>query len=165
MKALLLFLLCICLQSSCHAQEQQCSSDDEDIAGDYLRNHSGGHDAFFKIHGWRWHTLAVLREVRLIEKNLLSISNVTLQQLVDHTISFNLKGLQQVERNLFHPWLKEKISLVPHEAARLAFQHLIEYSIRQQELLTQGGNAMVGFGLVFSYLFYWVTTHIAFHLV
>jgi hypothetical protein len=145
MKLLLLFLLCICLQS-CHSQEQQCSSDDEGIAGDYLRNHSGGHDAF-KIHGWRWHTLAVLREVRLIEKNMLSISDVSLQQLVDHTISFNLKGLQQVERNLFHPWLKEKINLLPDEAARLAFQHLIEYNIRQQELLTQGGNAMVGFGL------------------
>lgn len=81
----------------------------------------------FHFHGWRWHTLSIVRDSSrlsvfarkcqsLLQKNddnnmgKLQQQRLELQKAVDHVIDFNLKGLQRIEGNVFFPWLKEKLT-------------------------------------------------------
>ena len=75
-------------------------------------------DREFKIHGWRWHTASVIRDLNRFEKVLLESKrrqwDVSEMASVKHRImkcysfvfDFNWKACMKVETELFLPWLK-----------------------------------------------------------
>ena len=74
----------------------------------------------FHIHGWRWHTLALLRDFSRLEKlaTRLSLSpTVTtdspdiISKAINHVVGFNWKGLHRIENQVFFPWLKKNLLL------------------------------------------------------
>jgi hypothetical protein len=86
----------------------------------------------FHVHGWRWHTLSLVRETKRLQKLAeryqirlssdeedASTSGATtnkkdaphpLKQAADYVVGFNLKGLHRIEADCFFPWMREKIS-------------------------------------------------------
>jgi len=89
-----------------------------------LKNHK------FHIHGWRWHTLSLLRDTNRLEKLALkllqSTSSLSSPSKVDdendtmsttsaidsaasHVIDFNMQGLHSIENDVFFPWLRNRL--------------------------------------------------------
>lgn len=119
-----------------------CTDKDESVATEYIKtNRLGGR---FRVHGWRWHTMSVIRELRLLQ-TLVSSSGKTeeVTQGFDHVVGFNMKGLNRVESKLFFPWLKEKLDLIPDEGAKQAFQRVLKTATKQQEVLKEKAQDMV----------------------
>ena len=67
--------------------------------------------AKFKIHGWRWHTMSLIREAqRLAQGTLLQKSpSTSWNTFTDYVVNFNLKGLHKIQHDLFFPWVKEEL--------------------------------------------------------
>lgn len=72
----------------------------------------------FQIHGWRWHTRSLIREVgrlhTLAAKSSLS-GTKQLQEATDYVIDFNLRGLHKVEADLFFPWMRQQLTSRPND--------------------------------------------------
>ena len=73
-------------------------------------------DVGFHIQGWRWHTLALRRELSRVGTLAQSLSrgadDKSLQGLVqatDYVVNFNMKGLHRIEKDLFFPWVRTQI--------------------------------------------------------
>ena len=135
--------------------ESVCTADDEAIASTYLlqqQQESKSGSGTYHLHGWRWHSMSVLRELRLLQK-LMQADEAEPQQppppraclsdLTQHIIGFNMKGLHQVETNLFFPWLKIRFDLIPDEKGRTAFQRILVTVLQYQQQLIQQGQLMV----------------------
>mmetsp|Transcript_5896 Transcript_5896/g.13004 ORF Transcript_5896/g.13004 Transcript_5896/m.13004 type:complete len:351 (+) Transcript_5896:142-1194(+) len=83
----------------------------------------------FVIHGWRWHTMSVLRDLDRLELLLCDVlsrqqealrdfasSRCTLERITaghDFTCNFNMRALQRVEEDIFVPLL---VRILPAEA-------------------------------------------------
>jgi len=69
----------------------------------------------FLVQGWRWHTMSLAREAgrlqelaaRLQGKNDSELS--ALQDAAEYVVGFNMKGLHSIEKDLFFPWVREKV--------------------------------------------------------
>ena len=120
-----------------------CSADDEGIISAYLQTQSP-RSTRYRVHGWRWHTMSVLRELRLLTNVIQrQPSPELLPELVHHTVGFNLKGLNQVESKLFFPWLTTKFNLISDEPSRKAFQRMLAGFEAYHKQLIQQGQAVV----------------------
>jgi hypothetical protein len=138
----ILILACCLLRS--HATDSTCPSEDELIALAYLREHTS-QKVPFRIHGWRWHTMSVLRELNILYKawTLGSTEYEGIVAAVHHTIGFNLKGLHRVETTLFFPFLSSKFDTISDSVVRKAFQQIL-FSVEQnQQSLLQHGKQLV----------------------
>ncbi|KAL3907327.1 MAG: hypothetical protein SGILL_008923 [Bacillariaceae sp.] len=72
----------------------------------------------FQIHGWRWHTRSLIREVGRLHKLALKTNPSSVQKLQDATeyvIDFNLRGLHNIETDLFFPWIRQQLTSRPKE--------------------------------------------------
>jgi hypothetical protein len=97
----------------------------ESVVEEFLSQNRHGYDDQFHIHGWRWHTLSFVRDSnrlhRLTNEVVKKVAHhhgnhddftkqiEILQVAVNHVVNFNLKGLQDIEENLFFPWLRDKL--------------------------------------------------------
>jgi len=74
----------------------------------------------FHIHGWRWHSLSLLRDFTRLEKLALKLSSPTstiplstrhdqITKAIHHVIGFNWIGLYRIEKQVFFPFLREKL--------------------------------------------------------
>ena len=74
----------------------------------------------FHVHGWRWHSLAFVRDAKRLERLALQLlqlgddalcqdDGVTLSRAAEHVIDFNLAGLTNVENDVWFPWLRERL--------------------------------------------------------
>lgn len=86
-------------------------------------------DGKFYVQGWRWHTMSLVREAGQLQQ----LAHKTAQQLAhhdphqssdaqdaalaavdqlklaaDYVIGFNMKGLHNIEKDLFFPWVRER---------------------------------------------------------
>ena len=172
------------------SEQFTCSSKDEAIASAYLlqqrheqedlqqRQHSSsisttiGHVGSYHLHGWRWHGMAVLREIKMLQRVLQQPpqdeyhddddETMKLQQsvvpsrrtscdvtsgvssLARYSIGFNMKGLHHVESNLFFPWLKMQLfHRIQDPTSRDAFQRILQTMMEYQEELSQQGQFVV----------------------
>lgn len=69
----------------------------------------------FYVHGWRWHTRSLIREVGRLHKLALktSLPNATsLQAAAEYVIDFNLRGLHKIETDLFFPWMRKQLTSI-----------------------------------------------------
>jgi hypothetical protein len=72
----------------------------------------------FHIHGWRWHTRSLIREVGRLHRLALktSLDNVgQLQEASDYVVDFNLRGLHKIEADLFFPWMRQQLTSLPKD--------------------------------------------------
>lgn len=137
--------------------ESVCSADDEANASSFLlqreqQRESKAGFGTYHLHGWRWHSMSVLRELRLLQ-TLLQAGEAEPQQplptracvsdLAQHIIGFNMKGLHRVESNLFFPWLKVRFDRILDETGRTAFQRILVTVVQYQQHLIQQGQLMV----------------------
>jgi hypothetical protein len=163
---LLITFLLLCSFLKIHATDSTCSEDDETIASEYLQNHTSMRVPF-RIHGWRWHTMAVLRELQILHNVLKSplgdsSRHEDIVAAMQHTIGFNMKGLHRVETTLFYPWLTKTFDTIPDSAARLAFQRIL-FSVKQnQQSLIQHGSFVVRYKVKCCH---WMVSNIFFLLI
>ena len=72
------------------------------------------------MHGWRWHSLAFVRDAKRLERLALQLlqlgddalcqdDGITLSRAAEHVIDFNLAGLTNVENDVWFPWLRERL--------------------------------------------------------
>lgn len=114
---------------SCHVTE---SASADALIECFLRENVGGANddtKKFHVHGWRWHTLSLVRDAGRLERLALQKIKPTgsdditafptksdtgggdsdLDTAAEHVIGFNMKGLFAVEDELFFPWLRSKL--------------------------------------------------------
>jgi len=77
----------------------------------------------FYIHGWRWHTLSLVRDAGRLEKLAVKLMKSNskcenIEKAAHHVIDFNMKGLHSVESELFFPWIRTKIEYVGNEVGQ-----------------------------------------------
>lgn len=108
----------------------------------YLRNVDPNR---FHVHGWRWHTLSLARESARLQRLASTTSAFEqLQVAVDYCIGFNMKGLHRVERELFFPWVIQKIqsSVTEPEIAEALVACMKELE-RDRQMTEQLGASIV----------------------
>uniref|UniRef100_A0A6V2CEW3 Uncharacterized protein n=1 Tax=Ditylum brightwellii TaxID=49249 RepID=A0A6V2CEW3_9STRA len=123
----------------------------ERIIEEYLCS-KGTSDGKFLIQGWRWHNLSLVRDTRRLEQltnHLLrsSSSKDDIGQKIDkasyHVIDFNMKDLDTIERNIFFPWLREKITqYASDDEVSDAFATVLDEIEKDRELLSKLGKTV-----------------------
>jgi hypothetical protein len=102
----------------------------------------------FHIHGWRWHTMSLVREAERLEKmaqryqDKLTETDL-LKQATDYVIGFNLKGLHKIEADLFFPWMREKLTSINEKDLSLAFALVMDQLESDRKNLAQLGDSIV----------------------
>ena len=100
----------------------------------------------FHIHGWRWHTMSLVREAGRL-RNLAGRVSLDapqpLQEASDYVIGFNLKGLHKIEADLFFPWMREKLTSIPKPELSKAFASVMDQLEQDRKTVAQLGDSIV----------------------
>lgn len=92
----------------------------------------------FKIQGWRWHTMSLIRESTRLAAALQTKRPLSLlQTAVDHVVDFNLQGLDRIQTAVFFPWVRQQIAQRAEPSVATAFQTVMD------ELEAQAATALV----------------------
>lgn len=80
----------------------------------------------FLIHGWRWHTLSLIRDLKRLHQftedifiNTDAPNAETVNQLesaYDFVVNFNMKALHRIEEKTFFPWIRKKFLILEKPA-------------------------------------------------
>ena len=121
----------------------------------------------FQIHGWRWHRMAVLHELKHLLTMVRVQQNEQQQQQhqynnheyftvspfwnctkdwIQHSIGFTMNGLHRVETQLFFPWLHAQLSQHfsnENLEIRNALKEILEKVESLQNQLEQQGQTLV----------------------
>lgn len=103
----------------------------------------------FKIQGWRWHTMSLIREAERLERALRRrIPNTSFvkgdyQTVVDYIVDFNMRGLHKIQDNLFFPWIREQISALAPKSVSVAFGVVMNQLESQRNDLELLGKELV----------------------
>mmetsp|Transcript_25838 Transcript_25838/g.39649 ORF Transcript_25838/g.39649 Transcript_25838/m.39649 type:complete len:302 (+) Transcript_25838:117-1022(+) len=99
----------------------------------------------FHIHGWRWHTLSLVRESGRL-RNLASKSTTqdgeSLKEAADYVIGFNLRGLHAIETDLFFPWMKQSLVSVPDRDLSSAFETVMNQLDENRKIVAHLGDSI-----------------------
>ena len=117
----------------------------ESSISDFLNDFPSSTRNEFHIQGWKWHTLSLIRDSKRLERlahELLNENIITddsdndndndnpLEKATKHVIDFNMKALHKIEKELFFPFLKQKLStpkdpsIIPKDV-QSAFENVI----------------------------------------
>ena len=153
------------------SDQSVCSANDDAIAFAHLNQqgqeqlHPDGVGSYH-LHGWRWHGMAVLREIKLLQTLLQQEAShdddeTTKQSLpptsskrachfnvissvANYSIGFNLKGLHHIESTIFFPWLALQFETrIQDQTTRDAFQRILDTMQEYQEQIHQQGQIVV----------------------
>lgn len=103
----------------------------------------------FHVHGWRWHTMSLVREAGRLKKLAERSSSQeedacpTLKQAVDYVIGFNMKGLHKIEADLFFPWMRKKLTSVEQKDLALAFGSVMDQLETDRRTVAKLGESIV----------------------
>jgi hypothetical protein len=102
----------------------------------YLEEVSGNNeDGKFHVQGWLWHTMSLVREAKRLNKLALKLEKskkddeqlVVLKQAADYLIGFNMKGLHNIEKDLFFPWMRKQVKKsVTQSDVSMAFDAIMD---------------------------------------
>jgi hypothetical protein len=156
----LLLIYALLLISTFHGENRCHSAAIPVVTGDggdeiierFLSSNSPVSDFF--VRGWRWHTMALVRESssleRLVQKYLLDSTGQcskneleVLQTVSEHVVNFNMKALHKIENDIFFPWLRRELrnKLDSSKNAPLIsalFQVIDELDIKREQLAQEG---------------------------
>jgi hypothetical protein len=117
----------------------------------YLKTVSTGSDDFY-IQGWRWHTLSLGREAGRLQKlaerlhHSFDSNNVDLtavKNAADYVVGFNMNGLHKIEKDLFFPWVRSKISSLKEKEVKGAVGALMDQLDLGREAIKTFGKSVV----------------------
>lgn len=123
------------------------------ILQEFLRHHSPDRRNF-KIQGWRWHTMSLIREAGRLEQYLKkqggnnndkADSLESARTVVDHVVDFNMRGLHKIQDDLFFPWVRQQIRQCAgseHEDVATAFDTIMDQLEDQRRQLEQMGKSL-----------------------
>jgi hypothetical protein len=99
----------------------------------------------FRIQGWRWHTMSLIREATLLSRAAAVEASdpQSLFKATEYVIDFNMKGLHRVENEVFFPWMKEKLSGVGSNGVREALLITFDEVKIDQKKASELGKSMV----------------------
>jgi hypothetical protein len=100
----------------------------------------------FHVHGWRWHTMSLVREAGRFHKLAVrskSDSALALQEASDYVIGFNLKGLHKIEATLFFPWMREKLTSIEKSELSSAFATVMDELELDRQKMAELGDSIV----------------------
>eukprot|EP00980_Cylindrotheca_fusiformis_P014503 scaffold3875_cov123-Cylindrotheca_fusiformis.AAC.23 len=84
----------------------------------------------FHVHGWRWHTMSLVREAGRLQKLAERLSSddecAPLRQAADYVVGFNMKGLHKIEAGLFFPWMRQKLTSIQQKDLASAFGSIMD---------------------------------------
>jgi hypothetical protein len=113
----------------------------------------------FHIHGWRWHTAALVRESgrlsalaqrarALVERG--DALSQSLPQAVDYVVGFNMKGLQRIEGDLMFPWMRERLTNVKNVEPNVSqeFATIMTHLEGARQRLMDLGQSIVSKGVL-----------------
>lgn len=125
----------------------------------------------FYIHGWRWHTMSLIREASRLSKTsqkLMALAATDNNASVvvnkeddwiadfikaaDYVVNFNMRGLHKIEKTLFFPWTRQRIIsqlTALSDAAAIASHHQQQ---QQQHSLQQHQDVATAFGIIMNHL-------------
>eukprot|EP00977_Amphora_coffeiformis_P019920 scaffold7626_cov159-Amphora_coffeaeformis.AAC.4 len=147
--------------SSSATSDGSCTDDEKDpenVLRQFIQQHKPDCRINFKIQGWRWHTMSLIREASRLASALSSWSSsssssseqqattakVDFQTVADYVVQFNMRGLHRIQDDLFFPWVRQEIQtrcLDPAVAA--AFSAVMTQLERQQTELERLGKQLV----------------------
>jgi len=102
----------------------------------------------FHIHGWRWHTMSLVREAERLSSMAQRFQTKPveerhpLQQAADYVIGFNLKGLHKIEADLFFPWMKDKLTTVQDQELSEAFATVMDELEKDRKTVAKLGDSI-----------------------
>jgi hypothetical protein len=129
----------------------------EEEEANNINNNNNNNDNFY-IHGWRWHTQALARDARrlaqLATNTIIDIDNKIdenkiddLQQAIEYTVDFNMKGLHKIERDVFFPWVRTTVvpAIPDHDdvTSRKRLREVMDQLERDHWQLHEWGQALV----------------------
>ena len=90
----------------------------------------------FKVHGYRWHSLSLLRDLRRLEAlaSQEGVSQKSLEKAADYVAKFNQGTLVDIEETMFFPWIDERCSPTAEEKASLLSLRASKRSISSKSL-------------------------------
>lgn len=120
----------------------------EGLINDFLSDQDSSLDDFH-IHGWRWHTMSLVREAgrlhKLAQRANVEESIIPLEQATDYVIGFNLKGLHKIEADLFFPWMREKLTSIQQPNLSSAFATVMDQLESDRKMVAKLGDSIVSF--------------------
>ena len=165
-------------ESSCSKQDEEssCSKQEKDpeaVLRRFIQQHKPDCRVNFKIQGWRWHTMSLIREASrfasalswwslvspssekqqqhhkqtIVTKTTTIPTKEDFQAVADYVVQFNMRGLHRIQDDLFFPWVRKEIQtrcLEPAVAA--AFSAVMTQLERQQLEMEQLGKQLVSGG-------------------
>jgi hypothetical protein len=105
----------------------------------------------FHVHGWRWHTMSLVREadrlnklaVKLTEAAYTNGSIPNLKNAADYVVGFNMKGLHKIERDLFFPWVRRKVDSMSEPDVAKAFSSIMDQLDSERREIEKLGDSVV----------------------
>lgn len=101
----------------------------------------------FHVHGWRWHTMSLVREAgrlkTLAERSSAKDGCPPIKQAVDYVVGFNMKGLHKIEEDLFFPWMRKKLTAVDQQDLAQAFGSVMSQLESDRKKVAQLGESIV----------------------
>jgi hypothetical protein len=131
-----------------HHQAEGLAEGPESVIATFLSNKKATLQEFH-IHGWRWHTMSLVREAERLSSMAQRFQTRPLdkrhplQQAADYVIGFNLKGLHKIEADLFFPWMKEKLTAVQEQDLSQAFAIVMDELEKDRKTVAKLGDSIV----------------------
>jgi hypothetical protein len=101
----------------------------------------------FHVHGWRWHTMSLVREAgrlqKLAERSSSNDECSPLKQAADYVVGFNLKGLHKIEADLFFPWMRQKLTSIQQNDLATAFGSVMDRLESDRKNVARLGESIV----------------------
>ena len=108
----------------------------------------------FHVQGWRWHTLSMVREASRLERlaRRSSIDDAAhVQQAAEYVVGFNMKGLHNIERDLFFPWVRKRVeALVEERSVAKAFGLMMDALEADRVAIERLGKSVVDLSTIAS---------------
>jgi C4-dicarboxylate-specific signal transduction histidine kinase len=128
--------------------QKECREGPESVIAKFLSNKKASLQDFH-IHGWRWHTMSLVREAERLSSMAQRFQTKPveerhpLQQAADYVIGFNLKGLHKIEADLFFPWMKEKLTAIQERELSQAFATVMDELEKDRKTVAKLGDSIV----------------------
>lgn len=99
----------------------------------------------FRIQGWRWHTLSLIREAELLSRTAaeLPTNQDSFLKATEYVININMKGLERIENEMFIPWMREKLLTIESADVQRAFLNIFEQVLSDERNASALGVSIV----------------------
>ena len=122
--------------------------DPETVLRQFIAKHKPNCRNNFKIQGWRWHTMSLIREASRLAAALgvlpAAAAKEEFHTVAAYVVQFNMRGLHRIQDDLFFPWVRAEIQTRSADpAVATAFQQVMTQLEGQQQEMQRLGQQLV----------------------